>query len=115
MAPNLPPLSRPRGNGAPPLISATDDSRPWGTPRLSCDPPPLYAWDVDAPAVRSSGVTDDKAVAIKHVKAALAAAPCGSRGRVRKVRPSYSGQVTYVELGTVAEASLTAEGVSWIR
>jgi hypothetical protein len=88
--------------------------RPWGVPRLSCDPPPLYAWDVEVSAAGGRcGVTRDQAAAIKHVQEALTGAPCGSRGRVRRVRPSFSECVTYVEFGTVAQATLTAKGVTW--
>ncbi|GAA2606619.1 hypothetical protein SMC26_32225 [Actinomadura fulvescens] len=79
-------------------------------------PPELYAWDLEkADGAGSCGMTDDREAAFGNVGQALAGAPPGAKGRVRRVEPSYSGRVGYVDLGTVGWARQDGTGVSWIR
>jgi hypothetical protein len=70
--------------------------------------PALYSWDVegsgDGRRVSQCGVTDDRQAALRHVHHALADAPDGTRGVVRRVELSVSGRPVYVHLDTIAWA-----------
>lgn len=72
----------------------------------SHEPPTLYDWDVIPSGTRGTegGVTDDRTAAIGHVHRVLKEAAPGAFGKVRKVRTSLDGSVTYIELGAVGEA-----------
>lgn len=69
--------------------------------RTACDPPMLYAWDVDGGA---AGVTDDLKAAIHHVDFALRGAAPGTRGKIRKVAVSMYGSGEYLDLSVVSQA-----------
>lgn len=81
----------------------------------------LYAWDVEPPdTTRTSGaggVTGDESEAIGQVRRALAGAPAGTSGVVRRVAVGESGRVAYVNLGTIGRAWLdgASGAVVWAR
>jgi hypothetical protein len=82
------------------------------TPRLQ-GPPVLFTWDVFAEG-GAGGVTDDRDAARRHVREALAGAPPGTRGCVRRVALCPLGRAVYVDLGLVAEARRgAASTVTW--
>ncbi|WP_147312330.1 hypothetical protein [Thermomonospora umbrina] len=91
-------------------------SDPFGHTRRPTDPPRLFTWDVQAPgnAPQSCGVTSDRSTAIAHVRDTLTAAPTGAQGTVRRVTISSSGHIAYLDLGLVAHAEQTGNGVSWV-
>ncbi|WP_131741303.1 hypothetical protein [Actinomadura roseirufa] len=75
---------------------------------------PLYSWDVKGrDGAGAGGVTDDCGEAVRQVDAALRDAPFGTRGVVRKVELSPSGQTMYLDRGEVARALKGPDTVVW--
>ncbi|MFD0683386.1 hypothetical protein [Actinomadura fibrosa] len=76
--------------------------------------PVLYSWDVKVSARGGAGgVTDDPKVAVRRVDAVLVDAPPGACGVVRKVLPSTSGRIVYVDLGEVGRAWWDGRRIVW--
>lgn len=76
-------------------------------PRGSRQPPVLYAWDVEPGS--QAGVSSDRCQAVEDVGEALRDATPGTLGKVRRVTPSPSGRVEYLDLGPVTEAHVDAQ------